>query len=52
MLTLVLPPLLVVAVLLGTVMSAIIVADGETMWLEGVALVALYGMVAASFWWG
>lgn len=51
-LTLVLPPLLVVAVLLGTVMSAIIVADGETMWLEGVALVALYGMVAASFWWG
>lgn len=51
-LTLVLPPLLVVAVLLGTVMAAIIVADGETMWLEGVALIALYGMVAASFWWG
>jgi Ca2+:H+ antiporter len=51
-LTLVLPPLLVAAVLLGTLLSAIIVTDGETMWLEGVALVALYGIVAASFWWG
>jgi Ca2+:H+ antiporter len=51
-LTLVLPPLLVAAVLLGTLMSAIIVTDGESMWLEGVALIALYGIVAASFWWG
>lgn len=51
-LTLVLPPLLVAAILLSTLMSAIIVADGETMWLEGVALIALYCIVAASFWWG
>lgn len=51
-LTLVLPPLLVAAILLSTLMCAIIVADGETMWLEGVALIALYGIMAASFWWG
>jgi Ca2+:H+ antiporter len=51
-LTLVLPPLLIAALLLTTLTSAIIVNDGETIWVEGVALIGLYGIVAASFWWG
>jgi Ca2+:H+ antiporter len=51
-LTLVLPTLLVVALGLATVLGAIIVYDGESIWLEGLALIGLYGMIAASFWWG
>jgi Ca2+:H+ antiporter len=51
-LTLVMPPLLVAALALAAVVSAFIVYDGESIWLEGVALIALYGMIAAAFWWG
>ncbi len=51
-LTLVLPPLLIAALLLTTLTSAIIVNDGETVWIEGVALIGLYGIIAAAFWWG
>ena len=50
--TLVLPPLLIAALLLTTLTSAIIVNDGETIWIEGVALIGLYGIIAAAFWWG
>lgn len=51
-LTLVLPPLLVAALSLTAVISAVIVNDGESIWLEGVALIGLYGIIAAAFWWG
>jgi len=51
-LTLVVPPLLIAALLLTTLTSAIIVNDGETIWIEGLALVGLYVIIAASFWWG
>src|SRR5215211_3179261 len=51
-LTLVLPPLLVVALDLTAILSALIVYDGESNWLEGLALVGLYIMIAVSFWWG
>jgi len=51
-LTLVLPPLLVVALLLTAILSALIVYDGESNWLEGVALIGLYAIIAMSFWWG
>jgi Ca2+:H+ antiporter len=51
-LTLVLPPLLIAALLLTMLTSAIIVNDGETIWLEGVALIGLYAIIAAAFWWG
>jgi Ca2+:H+ antiporter len=51
-LTLVLPPLLVAALGLAATLGTIIVYDGESIWLEGVALIGLYGMIAASFWWG
>ncbi len=51
-LTLVLPPLLVVALALAAILSALIVYDGESNWLEGLALMGLYVMIAISFWWG
>ena len=51
-LTLVLPPLLVVSLALTAILSALIVYDGESNWLEGLALIGLYIMIAISFWWG
>jgi Ca2+:H+ antiporter len=36
----------------ATVSSTFIVYDGESIWLEGVALIGLYSIIAASFWWG
>jgi len=51
-LTLVFPPLLVAAIGLSAVVVVVVVYDGEYTWIEGAALVALYVMVAAAFWWG
>jgi Ca2+:H+ antiporter len=51
-LTLVLPPLLVVGLLLTVLIVSNIVGDGETIWLEGVPLIGLYGIIAVSLWWG
>ena len=51
-LTLVLPPLLIVALVLAAFLSVLIVYDGESNWLEGLALIGLYLMIATSFWWG
>jgi Ca2+:H+ antiporter len=51
-LTLVLTPLLLGAVVLATVLVAVIVFDGESTWLEGLALLGLYIIIAASVWYG
>ncbi len=51
-LTLVLPPLLVAALGLTAILSTVITYDGESTWLEGLALMGLYGIIAVSFWWG
>jgi Ca2+:H+ antiporter len=51
-LTLVLSPLLVVALALTAVVGTVIVYDGESTWIEGLALIGLYAIIAASFWWG
>jgi Ca2+:H+ antiporter len=51
-LTLVMPPLLIAALGFAAALGAVIVYDGESVWLEGVALIGLYGIIAASFWWG
>lgn len=51
-LTLVLPPLLVAALGLAAALGALIVYDGESTWLEGVALIGLYAIIATAFWWG
>ncbi len=51
-LTLVFPPLLVAALGVSTIVVTVIIYDGEYNWLEGTALIGLYGMIAISFWWG
>ena len=51
-LTLVLTPLLVGAVVLAALLAAVIVFDGESNWLEGLALLGLYVIIAASVWYG
>ena len=51
-LSLVVSPLLVAAMALATLLAALVVIDGESTWLEGLALVGLYLILAASLWWG
>ncbi len=51
-LTLVVSPLLVTALALTAFLAALVVIDGESTWLEGVALIGLYVILAASVWWG
>jgi Ca2+:H+ antiporter len=51
-LTLVFAPLLVIAVVLTVLAVTLIVYDGESNWLEGTTLVALYVIIATVFWWG
>ncbi len=51
-LTLALPPLLVAALGLTAILSTVIIYDGESTWIEGMALMGLYGIIAVSFWWG
>jgi Ca2+:H+ antiporter len=51
-LTLVFPPLLLAAMLLAAIVTVVVMLDGESTWLEGVALLALYVVIAAAFWWG
>lgn len=51
-LTLVVAPLLIVCLAVTAIINAFIVADGESIWLEGAALIALYAIIAVAFWWG
>jgi Ca2+:H+ antiporter len=51
-LSFVLPPLLLASLALAVIVSAFIVFDGESIWLEGLALIGLYCLIAAAFWWG
>jgi Ca2+:H+ antiporter len=51
-LTLVFAPMLVVAVAVTVLAVAFVVFDGESHWLEGVVLIALYAIIATTFWWG
>jgi Ca2+:H+ antiporter len=50
--TLVLSPLLIATLAIAVIVVYVVVIDGESTWLEGVALVALYIIIAAGFWWG
>lgn len=50
--TLVVPALLIAAVAFTALLSELIIFDGEGTWLEGLALIGLYVIIAASFWWG
>jgi len=51
-LTFVLSPMLVAILLLAVIVSAFIIYDGESIWLEGLALIGLYAIIASAFWWG
>jgi len=51
-LSFVLPPLLLASLALAVIVTAFIVFDGESIWLEGLALIGLYCLIAAAFWWG
>lgn len=51
-LTLVVSPLLAGSVAVSALLTAIIVFDGESDWLEGLALIGLYVIIAGSVWWG
>lgn len=51
-LTLVFSPLLLAVLAMTALITVVVVFDGESTWLEGSALIALYTVVAASFWWG
>lgn len=51
-LTFVLPPLLIAVLALAVIVAAFIIYDGESIWLEGLALMGLYCIIAAAFWWG
>jgi Ca2+:H+ antiporter len=51
-LNLVFAPMLVVSVALAVIISAFITFDGESNWIEGAALIAVYAIIATAFWWG
>jgi Ca2+:H+ antiporter len=51
-LTLVFSPMLIVSVTIAVILSAFITFDGESNWIEGAALIAVYVIIATSFWWG
>ena len=51
-LSFVITPMLLVSLALAVIVCAFIVIDGESIWLEGLALIGLYLLIAASFWWG
>jgi Ca2+:H+ antiporter len=51
-LSFVLTPMLLAALALAVIVSAFVVFDGESIWLEGLALVGLYCLIAVAFWWG
>jgi Ca2+:H+ antiporter len=51
-LTLVFSPLLVAAVALALITVSFIIFDGESNWVEGIALIGLYIVTTSLFWWG
>ena len=51
-LSFVLTPMMLVSLALAVIVSAFIVFDGESIWLEGLALIGLYLLIAVAFWWG
>jgi Ca2+:H+ antiporter len=52
MLTLIAPPLLIASLGLAAILGALIVFDGESNYVEGLALIGLYIIIAGSVWFG
>lgn len=51
-LTMVMNPLLIASLLIAAIVQGFVVFDGESTWLEGVALLGLYVILVSVFWWG
>lgn len=51
-LTLVFPPLMIVALALTAIITTLVVFDGNSTWIEGTCLTGLYVVTATAFWWG
>lgn len=51
-LTLVFPPMLVASTILAVAVIAFVTFDGQSDWLEGAGLIAVYAIIAMAFWWG
>lgn len=51
-LSFILTPMLLICLFLAVLASTLVVFDGESIWVEGVALLGLYILIAAAFWWG
>ena len=49
---LMLSPLLLASMVMSALVAVLVTFDGESNWFEGAALIALYGAIATSFWWG
>jgi len=45
-------PMLIAAIAMTVIAVTVITMDGESNWLEGSAMLGLYAVIAASFWWG
>lgn len=50
--TLVLSPLLIAVLAIAVLVTVVVLFDAESTWLEGVALLALYIVMATAFFWG
>ena len=50
--TLVLSPLLIAVLVIAVLVTVVVTFDAESTWLEGVALLALYLVMATAFFWG
>lgn len=51
-LSFIISPMLLTCLALSVLVSTFIVFDGESIWIEGLALIGLYLLIAAAFWWG
>ncbi|WP_413988670.1 calcium:proton antiporter [Labrys okinawensis] len=50
--TLVISPMLAVALMLTAIIGVVVTADGQADMVDGAALTGLYVVIAAIFWWG
>ena len=50
--TLVLSPLLLAVMFMAVFIAIVVVADGQSTWFQGAALITLYLGIATAFWWG
>jgi len=48
---LVFPPIQIIALVAAVVITSLIAIDGESNWLEGAQLVAVYGIIATAVWY-